>query len=147
MQTPPVKDMIAYMTSNPVIEGDGPKIHQLSWLEGMDYTDTKVDKQNDLFIVFADIEFAGGRRNETLKYWKGNLESSRNESGCFVFGFAEATEKPDHLFAVEAFESESYLWGVHAKAPAVQSAIENTKDVTKNLTLAKLKFHAGYLHK
>ena len=147
MEIPPVKEVIAYMSSNPVFQGSGPKIHQLSWLEGMDFTKPEVSQQKDLYVVFADIELIAGKRDDTLRYWQGNLDSSSEESGCFVYGFAQDSEKPDHLFSLEAYESESYLWDVHFKAAAVQETIQKTKDLRKNLTLAKLKFHSGFVYK
>ena len=144
MATPPVKDMIAYMTSNPIVSGT-PTIRNLSWLNDMIFTKSEIVQKKDLFTVFADIEFEPGKRDETLKYWKGNLDSSKEESGCFIYGFAHDPEKPEHLYTIEVYESEEYLWNTHIKAAAVQETIEKTKSVRKNLTLSQLKFHAGFL--
>ena len=143
METPPVKDMIAWMSSNPIVETA--MIRNLSWLNEMVVTKPEVLQQKDLFTVFADVEFEPGKRDETLKYWKGNLDSSREGSGCFIYGFAHDAEKPEHLYTMEVYESEDYLYNTHVKSPAVQETIEKTKDVRKNLTLSKLRYHAGFL--
>lgn len=143
METPPVKDMIAWMSSNPVVETA--TIRNLSWMNDMVFTKPEVMQQKDLFAVFADIKFESGKRDDTLKYWKANLDSSKEESGCFIYGFAHDPEKPDHLYTMEVYESEDYLFNTHVKAPAVQETIEKTKDVRSELTLSKLKLHAGFL--
>ena len=143
MATSPVKAMIDWMTTNPIVETA--KIRNLSWLNDMVFTKPEVLQQKDPFPVFVELEFEPGKRDETLKYWKGNLDSSKEESGCFIYGFAHDPEQPNTIFTFEVYESADYLWNTHVKAPAVQETIEKTKDVRKNLTISKLKFHAGFL--
>ena len=144
MASPPVKDMITYMTSNPIVEGT-PTIRNLSWLNDMVFTKSEVRQLKDPFVIFADIELLPGKREDTLKYWKGNLDSSKQESGCFIYGFAHDSAIADHMYTFEVYESEDFLWNTHINAPAVQETIEKTKDVRRNLVLSKLKLHAGFL--
>lgn len=144
MASPPVKEMMNYMSSNPIVEGT-PKIRYLSWVNDMVFTKQEVKDKKDLFIVFADVEFKAGTRDGTLQYWNNNLNSSKAESGCFVYGFAQDPAQPDHLYTLEAYESESFLWDVHVKADAVKDTVEKTKDMRANLTLSKLKMYDGFL--
>jgi quinol monooxygenase YgiN len=143
MATKPVTDMIAYMTENPVLQG-APTIHNLSFLDGLSFTKSEISQQKELFIVVGELEFHPGKRDETLVHWKGNVDSGKDETGLFEYGMYVEEGKPDTLFTLEAYKSEKYLMDVHVKTKAVQSTIEKTKDLRKQLTLNKLKFHAGF---
>jgi quinol monooxygenase YgiN len=146
MASPPVVEMISFMTSSPIVEGT-PKIRNLSWIDDMVFTKPEVREQKDPFIVFAELEFTSGARDGTLKHWKGNLDSSKKESGCFVYGFLKDPEQPDHMYTMEVYESEDFLWNTHVKAPAVQETIAKTEDARKNLILSKLKMVDGFLYR
>jgi quinol monooxygenase YgiN len=144
MASPPVQEMIKFMTSNPIVEGT-PKIRNLSWIDDMVFTKAEVRQQKDPFIVFAELEFEAGARDGTLKYWNNNLKSSKQEEGCFIYGFLKDPEQPDHIYTLEVYESEEFLMNVHIKSAAVKDTIEKTKDNRKNLVLSKLKMLDGFL--
>lgn len=144
MGSPPVAEMISFMTSNPIVEGT-PKIRNLSWIDDMVFTKPEVRQQKDPFIVFADLEFESGARDGTLKHWKNNLNSSKEESGCFIYGFLKDPEQADRMYTLEVYESEKFLWETHVKAAAVQDTIGKTEGVRKNLILSKLKMVDGFL--
>ena len=144
MASPPVQDMIKFMTSNPIVEGV-PKIRNLSWIDDMVFTKPEVRQQKDPFIVFAELEFDAGARDGTLKYWNNNLKSSKEERGCFIYGFLKDPEQPDHMYTLEVYESEDFLMNVHIPSSAVKETIEKTKDLRKNLVLSKLKMLDGFL--
>lgn len=145
MATTPVKEMISFMGSNPALLEGAPTIRQLRWIGDMALTKPEASKLSNPFVVFAHLEFHPGKRPETLPYWKGNLDCSKGESGTLVYGVAEESEKPNDLFTLEVYESEDFLWNVHVKADAVQENINKTKDLRKDLKLAKLELIGGYM--
>lgn len=145
MATAPVKEMISFMGSNPALLEGAPTIRQLRWVDDMAFAKPEAGQLSNPFVVFAHLEFNPGKRSETLPYWQGNLACSKDESGTLVYGIAEESDKPDELFTLEVYESEDYLWNVHVKADAVQENINKTKDLRKNLTLAKLELVGGYM--
>lgn len=144
MASTPVRSMLDFVSTNPIVEGT-PKIRYLSWIDDMVFTKQEVRQQKDPFLVVAELEFESGTRDESLKHWKANLDSSREESGCFIYGFAKDPEQPNRMYTFEVYENEDFLWNTHFKAAAVQETIEKTKDVRKNVTLSKLKMVNGYL--
>ncbi|KAK5175100.1 uncharacterized protein LTR77_000237 [Saxophila tyrrhenica] len=146
MASDATKELISFMSTKSVLSG-APTIRQLSFLNDLDFVKPSAADQKDPLIVFADIQFSSGERDGTLKYWKQNLESSKEESGCFVYGFAHDEAKPDTLYTLEVYVSEKYLWDVHIKAPAVQETIEKTKDLRTEMKLAKLQLKGGYVAK
>lgn len=146
METQSVKDMISYMTSNPVLEG-APTIHQLGWVNNMEFVKPEASKEQSPFIVFGELDWQEGKRDGTFERWKANLDSSKDESGCFAYGLAQKEDAPNTLYTLEMYESEKYLWDVHVNAPAVQETIAKTKDVRTNVKLNKLRLHGGYAYK
>lgn len=146
MASDAVKDLIAFMTNSPVLAG-APTIRQLSFVDDSDFTKPEAGQQKDPFIVFADIEFSSGERDGTLNYWKGNVDSSKNESGTFVYALAKDEAKPDTLYTLGVYESEAYLWDTHVKSSAVQETMEKTKALRKELRVSKLQLRGGYVAK
>lgn len=147
MAAEPVKDLISFMSTDPSPLGGAPTIHYLSYLEDMTCTKDDAATVKDPFIVFGTVKFATDKRDSTLQYWAGNLESSQNESGCFVYSFAKAEDKPDVLYTLEVYESEKFLMDVHVPSQAVQETISKTKDVREDLVLAKLRLRGGFVYK
>jgi quinol monooxygenase YgiN len=146
METQPVKDMIAYMSSNPVLEG-APTINQLSWVNNMEFTKPEAGQQKDPFIVFGEIDWQEGKRDGTLEHWKANVDSSKNESGCFTYGVSKKDDSPNTLYTLEMYPNEQYLWDVHCNTEAIKETIAQTKHLRTNVKLNKLKLHGGYAYK
>jgi quinol monooxygenase YgiN len=145
MATEPVKQMISYMSSNPTALKSGPTIRQLAWSNDMHFTKPESAQQNDPLIVFAHLEFHAGKRGESFKNWQGNIKSSQDERGTFVYGIMEQDEAENDLFTLEVYESEDYLTNVHIPSTAVQETIKHTGAMRKNLTLTKLRLHGGFI--
>ena len=146
MAAPLVKDLVEYMTTQAPLEA-APTIRTLSWIDGMTFTKPEADEQDHRHIVFAAVDFVPGKRDEALDYWKGIVDSSKNESGTFSYGLLKQEGEPDSLFSLEVYESEKFLQDVHASAAAMQETIAKTTDSRKEMKLAHVKLHAGYVHK
>ncbi|KAK3711556.1 hypothetical protein LTR37_009547 [Vermiconidia calcicola] len=146
MAAPLVKDLVEYMTTQAPLEA-APTIRTLSWIDGMTFTKPEANEQNDRHIVFTSIEFIPGERDEALKYWKVIVDSSKDESGTFSCGLLTEEGKSDSLFSLEVYESERFLQDVHASAAAVQEMNAKTRHLRKEMKLAHVKLHAGYVYK
>jgi quinol monooxygenase YgiN len=146
MACEPVKDLIAMMTNDPVLAG-APTIRTLSFLDDMEFAKGEAAQLKDPHIVFADIEYSTGKRDATLEHWKKSIQSTKDESGCFVYGLAKDEAKPDTHYVVEVYQDKKWVDDVHMKSSYVQELVEKTKDAMTGMRLSNLQLRGGYVAK
>lgn len=147
MQTYDVKDLIHWMTAEDVLDGP-PAIHQLQFLEALDFARPEVTSHSDPYVIYATLDYVSEGASESLPYWKQVVDTGRElESGTLIYGICRDNDRKDRLCTVEAYESKAYLDDVHVKSDAIAESIKKTKHLRTGLKHTLLKIQAGYLYK
>src|ERR1700710_800252 len=142
MATQGVKDMIQFMTSEPVLAG-APVVHMLEYIDGFEFSRSDINKTSNPYVVYGQIIYKPDTLAESLPYWKQVVQSSKEqEPKTLVYGIAKDPKDPNSLFSVEAYENEAALKEVHVKSKAIDDSIKNTKHLRESLQHTFLKFHA-----
>jgi len=142
----PVQDLIALMTSDPTLLAGPPAVYQLEPI----YSSTKpeIADAKSPHIVFANLDYKPEGIKTSLPYWeKVASTSEKDEPGTLFYAVTKTAENPDQLHTVEVYESEKYLWDVHAKSQAVQDSVANTKHLRTGLKHAHLQLVGGFWYK
>lgn len=137
----PVQDLIALFGSKPVLAG-APLVYQLEPIYS--FSKAHVSQVTDPHIVFANLEYRAGTADQSLQYWKNVVSSSEAEDGTLLYALAKEPANLDRLHTVEVYQSENYLWDVHAKSKAVTESVATTKDIRTGLVLSHLKQVGGF---
>jgi quinol monooxygenase YgiN len=147
MATQGVKDMISFMTSNPVLDG-APVVHMLEYVDGLEFSRPEVNTTSDPYVIVGQLVYKPDSSTKSLPYWEAVVKTSKaNEPKTLVYGIAKDPKDPNNLFTIEAYENEAALKDIHVKSKAIEESIKNTKDLRESLQHTFLKFYAGYLHR
>ncbi|KAF2501248.1 hypothetical protein BU16DRAFT_522240 [Lophium mytilinum] len=112
------------------------------------FTRPESNKASNPYIVFATLDYKDGTRAGAFDGWKAvTSESQNNEPGTLAYAILKDKDQENTIRTVEVYESEKYLWDVHAKSAAVTNNKAKYGDIRTNLKFAFLKVVAGYLHK
>ncbi|EPE07610.1 4-coumarate- ligase [Ophiostoma piceae UAMH 11346] len=150
METDHVKDLIAWMGANAVLEGT-PTVLELELLHdvesGIFVRHDALGNTSDPFIVVGEVSFKDSELlQKSLPYWAEVLKTTRdNEPGSIFYALARGTTNPETLYTIEAYTSKDYLWDVHAKSQAVQDNKQASEAWRSGLKLNILKKVNGYL--
>jgi quinol monooxygenase YgiN len=106
------------------------------------------NKATSPYIVFATLDYQPGTRKGAFNGWQRvTAESQSNEPGTLAYAILKDKDQENTIRTVEVYESDKYLWDVHAKSAAVTDNKAKYGDIRTNLKFAFLKMAAGYLHK
>ncbi len=112
------------------------------------FTKPQVATAKNPFVVFANIDYKPGTAETSLQYWEKVATTSENEeTGTLSYALCKENSNLDRLHTVEVYESEQYLWEVHAKSEAIATSVQNTKDIRAGLNRAFLKVVGGFFHR
>jgi quinol monooxygenase YgiN len=147
MATPHVQDMIAWMSTVPLLEGT-PTVYSLEFIPGFSFSRPQVAIQENPHVIFAALDYKPNTVPTSLPYWQAVVDTSKNdEPGTLLYGICRDAADENKLFTVEAYESKEYLTDVHVKSQAIAESIKNTKHLRNGLKHTFLKLQAGYLYK
>jgi quinol monooxygenase YgiN len=147
MATQGVKDMISFMTSNPVLDG-APTVHMLEYVDGLEFSRPEVNKTSDPYFIVGQLVYKPDGLVKSLPYWAEVVKTSKaDEPKTLAYGIAKDPKDANNLFTIEAYENEAALKDVHVKSKAIEESIKNQKDLRESLQHTFLKFYAGYLHR
>jgi quinol monooxygenase YgiN len=147
MATQGVKDMITFMTSEPVLDG-APVVHMLEYIDGFEFSRPEVNETSDPHVIVGQLVYKPETVAKSLPYWEEVVRTSKaNEPKTLAYGIAKDPKDGNTLFTIEAYENEAALKDVHVKSKAIEESIKNTKDLRESLQHTFLKFYAGYLHR
>ncbi len=149
MQSDKVKDMIAWMGANPVLDG-APTVLELDVVEDFGFFSREAAADPavaDPFVVVAEVGYKDGSLvQQALPHWAKVVKTTKDdEPGSYVYTLALNPAEPTKLYSFEAYESKDYLWNVHVKSQAVQDNVAATKDWRNGLTHHLLRKHHGFL--
>ena len=150
MQADVVKDLVAWMGTNPVLEGT-PTVLELALLQdvegGVFVRHDVLDSTADPHIVVGEVGFKDSELlQRSLPYWAEVLKTTRdNEPGSLFYALARGSTNPNTLYTLEAYTAKDYLWDVHARSQAVQDNVQASKAWRAGLKLNILKKVNGYL--
>ncbi|KAF2104229.1 hypothetical protein NA57DRAFT_70446 [Rhizodiscina lignyota] len=144
MKTNVIQDLLKTFGSELLLEGN-PQVYNLQTLHVLTRPEAN---RADSYIVFGIISYVKGKVAEGLPFWKAVFETTKtDEPGSFGYCVCrDEEENPDELYTVEVYESEKYLWDVHAKSHAVKANMK-TMHIREGLQRYFLKLVAGYFHK
>jgi quinol monooxygenase YgiN len=144
MASPAVASIGAVFASNPTLLKGGPVVHNLR--PAAAFTRPTISEHTNPYIVFATLSYKPGTRDTGLEGFARVCKATEAESGTLSYNILADNEDAEKIRTIEAYESESYLWDLHAKSEAVQGNAAATKDLRTNLEFAFLKMVAGFLH-
>lgn len=146
MASPAVAGMGALFSSDPSLLQGAPTVHQLQ--SDAAFTRPTISDHASPYIVFATLNYKPGTRDTAIEGFAQVCRvSEKPEPGTLSYNILSNKSELDIIRTVEVYESESYLWDVHAKSDAVQGNGAATKDMRTNLELVFLKMVAGYFHR
>lgn len=147
MAQPHVQSMVEWMGTGNVLGGE-PRLFDLQYLDGFDFSRKEVAGVQDPFVAFAELDYKPDTVQQSIPYWKAVVETGRqDEPGTVVYGILKDPKESNKLFALEVYESKEYLTNVHVPSKAIQESIKNTKHLREGLKHEFLKVRGGYLYK
>jgi quinol monooxygenase YgiN len=150
MALPHIADMLKWLGSGTVLEGDAKVKMNLTYVEDFFFTRPELKDAKDPFVLVAEIEYKPDAIPGTMPYWKAVFEEVRSsEPGTLTYAIASDKDAGNEntLYAIEAYESKDYLWNVHAKGTALQSSMTDTKHLRNDVKHNFLKVAGGFLTK
>jgi quinol monooxygenase YgiN len=108
----------------------------------------KLTQNPDPYIVFAQIKFKPGTRDQGLDGLKNVINGARSlEATTLGYNVLEDKENQDIIRIVSAYQSEYDYNNEHMKAAVVAENERRNKPNWADLSFYALKLTAGYLHK
>jgi quinol monooxygenase YgiN len=145
MAIEPVKDMIAWMTTNTEnINGEATVTMSENYTS---FTRPEVLKATDPWMCYASIEYKEGKRAEALEPWKHVAsETEKNEAETLSYSILKDTGHPDTVKTIEVYASQEYFKEVHVPSKAVQDNVSQYgNEIRVCVKHAFLKYQTGFL--
>ena len=103
----------------------------------------------DPFILISEVKYKEGGLAQAVPYWEGVIRVSHDaEESTYMYGICRVADAPDLVKSLEVYETEQYLWDVHAKSAEVAANVKATGGLRESLTRwPPLKRRAGFFIK
>lgn len=112
------------------------------------FSHPEVDIREDAYFVLATLHYRQGTAAAAIDGFEKVCEHSKaNEPGCLSYNVlrSSAASQEDEIRTLEVYESESYLWDVHAKSDVVKNNVAMQQDTRVRTDLVFLKKVKGYI--
>ncbi|KAK2740445.1 hypothetical protein FQN57_006072 [Myotisia sp. PD_48] len=113
--TPGVTSLMQFLGSDPVISK--PVVYRLDPATSF-MRETTVPE--NATVLLASLTYETGTRAQAIQGWKQVTEAAEStESGTLGYHVLQNQEDENEIKILEIYESEGYLWDVHAKSAAI----------------------------
>lgn len=145
MASPPVKDILAWMSGNPQFFAGEATVSMTE--SHASFTRPSILSHSDPWICYASIEYKPGQRAVALDPWKHVAsETERNEPETLSYSILKDEAHPEKIKTVEVYASEGYFKEVHVPSEAVQENVRKYgSEIRVSIRHAFLKLRGGFL--
>lgn len=148
MASQAVTELLSLFKSSPELVSAPTQVWRLS--SQASFARPEVDTHEDPYVVFARLSYKSGGSADAVKGFGRVCDYAKSsEPGCLDYNVLQgsAEDEADEVRTLEVYESERYLWDVHAKSEVVKRNIDMQSDMRLTTDLTFLKKVKGYFRK